>query len=55
MTILLDESAHINRDEKNFYYKLNQLCKIKARESLYYEKPPKVLRNVVQNLTFLYS
>ncbi|KAE9543412.1 hypothetical protein AGLY_002212 [Aphis glycines] len=51
MTIVRDESVHINHDDKNLnVYKINQLCKIKARESPY-EKPAKILRNVVQNST----
>jgi hypothetical protein len=51
MTIVRDESVHINHDEKNLnIYKINQLCKIKARESPY-EKPANILRNVVQNST----
>jgi len=51
LTIVRDESVHVNHDEKNLnVYKLNQLCKIKARESPYV-KPAKILRNVVQNST----
>lgn len=51
LTIVRDESVHLNHDKKNLnVYKLNQLCKIKARESPY-EKPAKILRNVVQNST----
>ena len=51
LTIVRDESVHVNHDEKNLnVYKLNQLCKIKTRESPY-EKPPNILRNRVQNST----
>jgi len=51
MTIVCDESSHINHDEKNLYiYKLNQLCETKAQETPY-EKPAKIIRNAVQNST----